>query len=351
MVTPPGDKPKRDKYNDYLGRKDVNLADNARLSNAQKLGAWIEWLKHPEDHDGVRVIFKNDGEKMEFPCNAPNDDNPPPPGYYIDDQLQWTLPDRNGVRDGEQYYLAYESAIEKWYFSQFFGPQTAVSTQHVERAGAPFPGTIAVLTEIIWRVDDFNFRLADTPDKIGAWHGDAGKIYGNSAAAMCDLNSKIQELIDGFIPRIAEYCALIKRTREALNESCGKTIEEFTKKIPGGGDPGDFFKWILGIGVDTANASGKDLTAGTKDPLSTVAKTNLVGVLWDTVIGGLLGLITGKSGDYQPPESWTSTAEKYLDNQGQILADATARMHELADAIASLQKQLTEAHIPPLPQG
>lgn len=105
----------------------------------------------------------------------------------------------------------------------------------------------------------------------------------------------------------------------------------------------------MGLLFDTANVTGKDLKKGTKDPLSSVAKKGGIGVLWDAIIGGLLGAITYVSGSYQPPDTFARTAQQYLRNQDAILDGATARLKDLTTAVNDLKKRLDEAGIKPLP--
>nr|WP_042179438.1 hypothetical protein [Kibdelosporangium sp. MJ126-NF4]CEL13821.1 hypothetical protein [Kibdelosporangium sp. MJ126-NF4]CTQ88189.1 hypothetical protein [Kibdelosporangium sp. MJ126-NF4] len=352
----PGDQPKRSNYREYLAREDINLADHAHFKHANKLAAYVEWLKHPEDHNGPRTILPPSGENYEYFENVHNPAEPRASARPVEpvEAYPQTLPGRDGIppiHPGKQYYMAYESTIEKWRFSQFFAVQAATATQHIRPE--PWGDMLDALTEVYWRIDlHYEPLFGALGMKEEAWKGEAGKKYWASVEHMCQAMRLVRDrLIDRLIPVIGGYCNLILRTREQLDDSARQAIDAFKANDLRNDDQlKEALIFILEIVLNIALGSARTLTAGTKDPISKILAGEAKGQTFDAVKNGIAEKITETKGSQPLAPTWAQISESYLHVQDEIIDGATSKLRQLTNELQHIIDVWNEADVDTIPK-
>ncbi|RZQ60555.1 hypothetical protein [Amycolatopsis suaedae] len=343
-MTPPPNrdgKPRRAEYLGYLGRPDVNLLGNEKLAAAPELGSWIEWLLYPEEHIGARTVIDEEGVRSEQDCNIPTlktETSPPPPNEHDPS----TMPDRNGRLPGWNvaHYYPYESVIERWEFSPFFGYQSAVSTQKVERPDALFKRAAMGLAAAKWSTDDFNHQITGVPED--GWKGHNGGTFEMLAGEAADILAKIPEILNGrFLPALAEYTVTIAKTRDSLNRSTGDVIKAFDSKLPKESDGSALAFAIAFIAGEVKGKIFDKLPAWLAGPPGVITKA-LMDEVWTTVLGAVTPKkeTNGETARDRSGDPWSEIATSYHRGQADILAVATRKMEELTTAVNSARLEL-----------
>lgn len=333
------DRPQHAVNREYLEKSHVQLADNDRLPNAPELGFWIEWLMHPEEHNGPRVVFaleedqQPEGTPIEVPSNIQHPkyaDHVPP---YPDEANPESLPPRDG-RGAYGTYLPYESVFERWNFSQFFGCQAAVATQEVDGEECPLAGAATGLLFLYRMIDDHDNRLTEDKENIDErnWGGQAGERYRESLGTMLDLASKMREVIDQAVPAIGAYAFVIQHARKGLNESAGTLTSKLSEKANyESGGPSGVLELLIDLVFNRIGTKASEM-------IDNILGKNLAGDAVKKAWTGLLGYITGsmKAGESPkdaPAASYDHLAKAYLRGQVEMLDKATARVNELTEKI------------------
>ncbi|WP_158889394.1 hypothetical protein [Amycolatopsis anabasis] len=350
MTPPPnrGDKPRHPEYLEYLRDPKVNLIDNPRLKTAPELGSWIEWLLHPEEHIGARSIIEESGARHEMDQNLPTqktETTPPPPNEHD----PTTMPGRDGRLPGWNvaHYYPYESVLERWEFAQFFGFQSAVSTQRVERSDSLFAGAAAALAVAKWSTDDHNHQIAAVPTE--GWESGNGDTFRRLAAEAADILAKIAEIINvSLVVALAEYTMTIKKTREALDESTRNVVRTFDSKLPKEAEGSAVLAFVITFVLGELKEKVFDKI---KPWLGGPAKIATLAVdhLWETVVGLVQPKRKENPDDVKDRSGWDwdDIAKSYLRGQADILDLATRRIDELTRRMAAARAELAAVPLRP----
>jgi hypothetical protein len=263
------------------------------------------------------------------------------------------MPDRTGTCPGwkiAQFY-PYESVIEQWEFSQFFGFQTAVSTQEVERPESLLATAAAALTTVRWRLDDHNGEIQSVPQN--GWEGGNGDAFRIMAGEAADILAKISEVVNmTMVACMAEYGKTIGMTRQAMNESTDHVVTNFEDKQPQRTNVvGQFFVRFLIDQVTDKVFGTIDAMKGMFGPLSKITG-ELAGQLWNRALDAVGANRAKDDGKERPDLSnvrWSELASDYMAGQADILDKAGEKIEDLTRRIKEARADLRTVPLPETP--
>lgn len=315
------DQPRHGNYVGYL--QDANLWDNPRLGhNVQRLGSWLEWLLHPEEHEYDREVQTPHSGGPEW-----REERGPIEYNY------------GGPGNPEKAEYPSRSVLHEHWFSHFFDPLVAVSTQRVETGESLLATATANMHNIYWAGDEFTHELSNFPVE---WKGDAAVEAERFVRRLESVAGQLNKVALEFIQLVPKYALIIKATRENLNQAAAELVEAFEHKFAT--KPENSFSLdILGIALAVIAAGAVTYMSG--GPGAVIGKELVLAAWSATFTQASTELLKpgekGKIDGYL----WKELAASYLANVDNILKEAKVEIDNLTAKITQLATNF-ESHVP-----
>ncbi|ALG09078.1 hypothetical protein [Kibdelosporangium phytohabitans] len=342
-MAPPyrGDTPQRADSFEDLARTHMDAASGSRLSDtAGKLAAWVEWLRHPEEHGYDRTLAGT-GEEVPGPVLSLTAPNVPPAAhpspYPVPDDAQWD----------------YESVIAQYNLLQFLDGMGAVATQQVERPSSVL-ALAAVATKNVWWLGDA--RVSEMQGKFPGedeWSGDAANRARNFVAELGTVANLLNKIItgvdgaDGFIEAAPKYALIIKTARDNFEQLAADWVAACEEKYHAKNN--EISVNVFGIMASViVTAATVLVTRGATLP---ILQKEMVSSAWSATFTEILKPLSeaGKKdsqGEVKGP-LWRDLAESYMLTHSGIKERTVSALNELTGRINSASAQF-DADIAPL---
>lgn len=177
------------------------------FSHAPEIAAWIEWLLHPEEHDGPRIIYGPNGpEEIDGPVYR-SQPGPLPTGSTV---------------------------IPGVYIEQMFDPAFALTGQNMDLIADAYDN----LNYVWWHGDDQNNQLNNgILTMLPSWDSDAKELAADYAGAILDFYTDHNKAIFRLAKCYLAYAGVIHEARQNMHRVMGALVKAFHHKQYAGGNP------------------------------------------------------------------------------------------------------------------
>lgn len=292
---------------------DSSYPDSLNLDRAfghnGEIGAWVDWMLHPETHDHDRVYVLAAGIKEDWP--------------YRDRAYE------------QDVRATTESVIEGRSISQFFDPAEALSGQSFGE-GSQWHKVAGTLLDAFWQNDDNNPALLAGFAAVD-WSGTAQEGAWKHLAAIDAFTKDFGNIAVEMVPVLLAYSSIIVAARRNLNEAMGQMVDAFhTKFYARENSIGPFI--AAGLSVIAAAAA-----AAVTGPQGTIITAAAVSALVDKVAGAAFAEGNTAEAGQAGGEEWRDIVTNFFVAQSRILQNARREIAALEQKIKELQGRLATA--------